>query len=202
MKIELSEKPKNPVIIEGFPGFGFVSTIATEFLIKHLNAKRIGSISSNKLSPMAAIHKSEVIDPLEIHYDKKHNIIILRALTKISGVEWEIADTLIELAKKLRAKEIISLEGIASEKLAKPQVYYFTKLGKIKKKFESVNLTSLEEGIIVGVTGVLILKAKEIPLSCIFVEANPSFPDSRAAGEIIKVLDSLYLKLQRSLKVS
>ena len=41
MELKLDKKPKNPIIIEGFPGFGFVGTIATEFLIDHLNAKPI-----------------------------------------------------------------------------------------------------------------------------------------------------------------
>lgn len=192
--IELKEKPKNPIIIEGFPGFGFVSTIATEFLIKHLNAKRIGQIFSNKITPMAAIHNSEIVDPLEIFYDKKHNIIILRALTNISGAEWEIAGMLIELAKKLKAREVIGIEGVASDSLEKEsKVYYFT--NQKKGKFENIKLESFKNGIVVGVTGVLLLKEKEIPLSCIFVNANPAMPDSRAAGEVIKVLDS-YLGLK------
>lgn len=191
--IELKEKPKIPIIIEGFPGFGFVSTIATEFLIKHLNAKRIGSIFSTKLTPMVAIRESEIIDPLEIYYDKAHNIVILRALANISGAEWEIAGMIMELAKKLKAKEIISIEGVASEKVGKSKVYYFSNLNK--KKFENIKLENFKNGVIVGVTGVLLLKEKEIPLSCIFVEADPTLPDSRAAGEAIKVLDS-YLGLK------
>ncbi len=192
--IELKERPKNPIIIEGFPGFGFVSTIATEFLIKHLDAKRIGKIFSDKLKPMVAIHNSEIIDPLEIYYDKKHNLIILRALSNISGAEWEIAEMIMELAKKLKAKEIISIEGVASESLRKKsKTYYFTNLKK--GKFEQIKLENFKNGVIVGVTGVLLLKSKEIPLSCIFVEADPTLPDSRAAGEAVKVLDS-YLELK------
>ncbi|MEK6820515.1 MAG: PAC2 family protein [Nanoarchaeota archaeon] len=193
MKIELNERPKSPTIIEGFPGFGFVSTITTEFLIKHLNAKRIGSIYSNKLSPMIAIHNSEVIEPLEIHYAKKNNIVILRALTKTNGIEWEIAEAIVELAKKLKAKEVIGIEGIASDHDGKLDTYCFTNMQN--KKFSKINIPTLSEGIIVGVTGVLLLKKKELPLSCIFVEANPDLPDSRAAGEIIKILDS-YLGLK------
>ena len=42
MKIVLTEKPKNAILIEGFPGFGLVGTITTEFLIDHLKAKKIG----------------------------------------------------------------------------------------------------------------------------------------------------------------
>jgi len=192
--IELKERPKNPIIIEGFPGFGFVSTIATEFLIKHLKAKRIGCISSTKLSPMVAIHDSKIIDPLEIYYDKKHNLVILRALANISGAEWEIADRIIELSKKLKAKEIVSIEGVASDKLGKGgKSYYFT--NQKKTKFEAIKLANFKDGVIVGVTGVLLLKEKKIPLSCIFVDANPAMPDSRAAGEAVKVLDN-YLGLK------
>ena len=191
--IELKERPKNPLIIEGFPGFGFVSTIATEFLIKHLNAKRIGSIFSTKLKPMVAIHDSEIIDPLEIYYDKKHNLVILRALSNISGAEWEIAEMIIDLSKKLKAKEIISIEGVASDTVpTKTKSYYFTNLKG--KKFDSIKVDNFKNGVIVGVTGVLLLKEKEIPLSCIFVEADPTMPDSRAAGEAVKVLDN-YLGL-------
>jgi len=192
--IELKERPKNPIIIEGFPGFGFVSTIATEFLIKHLGAKRIGKISSTKLTPMVAIHNSEIVDPLEVYYDKKNNIIILRALANISGAEWEIAGMLIELAKKLKAKEVIGIEGVASEALGKEsKVYYFT--NQKKGKFEQMKVENFKNGVVVGVTGVLLLKEKEIPLSCVFVDANPAMPDSRAAGEVVKVLDN-YLGLK------
>lgn len=194
--IELKEKPKNPIIIEGFPGFGFVSTIATEFLIKHLNAKRIGQVFSTKLTPMVAIHNSEIVDPLEVYYDKKHNIVILRALANITGAEWEIAGMLIDLAKKLKAKEVIGIEGVASDSIGKEKaakVYYFT--NQKKGKFENINIENFKNGVIVGVTGVLLLKEKEIPLSCIFVDADPAMPDSRAAGEIVKVLDE-YLGLK------
>jgi len=191
--IELKKIPKSPIIIEGFPGFGFVSTIATEFLIKHLGAERIGKISSTKLTPMVAIRDSEIVDPLEIYYDKKHNIVILRALANISGAEWEIAGMIMELSKKLKAKEIISIEGVASEKKGQNKTYYFTSLKD--GKFKNINLENFKNGVIVGVTGVLLLKAKEIPLSCIFVEADPGLPDSRAAGEAVKVLDN-YLGLK------
>jgi predicted ATP-grasp superfamily ATP-dependent carboligase len=46
-----------------------------------------------------------------------------------------------------------------------------------------------------GVTGVLLMKSDKLPMSCIFAEANPGLPDSRAAGEVIKVIDG-YLGLK------
>jgi len=198
--IELTEKPKNPIIIEGFPGFGFVSTIATEFLIKHLNAKKIGKFFVDDLIPLAVIHNSKLIDPLEIYYAKKENIIILRTLTNVSGAEWKVAGVVAELAEKLKAKEIISIEGIASAELitegleTPSKVYYYT--NQDERRFKRLNIEKLDEGIVMGVTGVLLFKVdKKIPMSCIFAEATPGLPDSRAAGEVIKVLDN-YLGLK------
>ncbi|MDP1729058.1 MAG: PAC2 family protein [archaeon] len=195
MTIELSEKPKNPTIIEGFPGFGFVSTIATEFLVKHLNAKKIGRFYSEKLLPISVIHDSKVIEPLEIYYAKKENIVILRTMTNVSGAEWEIAKIVKELAEKLKAKEIISIEGISAPEKStnKSKVFFYT--NQDIKKFEKIKLDVLKDGIVMGVTGVLLLNSEKLPISCLFAEANPGLPDSRAAGEIIKVLDD-YLDLK------
>jgi len=193
--LELTEKPKNPIIIEGFPGFGFVSTITAEFLIKHLNAKKIGRFSTEKLLPISVIHNSKIIEPLEIYYAKKENIIILRTMTNITGAEWEIAEIVAELATKLKAKEIIGIEGVAAADIAegKSRVYYYS--SKDAKKFSEINVDCLKDGIVMGVTGVLLLKADKLPISCIFAEAHPGLPDSRAAGEVIKTLDN-YLGLK------
>lgn len=195
MNLELDERPQRPIIIEGFPGFGFVSTIATEFLVKHLNAKSIGRITSDKIMPVAAIHKSKVIYPLEIFYDKKTNIVIVEAITPVDKLEWEIADILNKLAKELKAKEVIGLEGIASPQGVKePGVFFYGNREDKKKSMLNLNLKPLDEGIIVGVTGALILKMKETPLSCLFVETHSKLPDNKGAAKLIETLDK-YLGL-------
>jgi len=192
MQVELNFKPKNPVVIEGFPGFGLVGTIATEFLIEHLKAKSIGRIWSDKLLPLVAIHDSKLIQPLEIFYAEKENIVILHALSNINGLEWKIGDALVELAKQLDVKEIISIEGVNSTAGTSNTFYYTT--SKKAAAFDKIGLKPLKEGIVMGVTGALMLKAEDVPLSCIFVETQSKLPDSRAAAKIIEALDK-YLGL-------
>jgi len=46
-----------------------------------------------------------------------------------------------------------------------------------------------------GVTGAVMLRVENIPVSCIFAETSTSLPDSKAAAKIIKVLDE-YLGLK------
>ncbi len=192
MRYKINFKPKSPVIIEGFPGFGLVGTIASEFLIKHLNAEKIGYIRMDEVPPVVAVHDSEAIEPLGIFYSKKKNIVILHALANVAGYEWEISELLVKLAKELKAKEIISLEGVGAEgilsKSDKPKAYYMSN-GKLKSKCGE----RLSEGIIVGVTGALLLR-DDIKNTSFFAETHSALPDSRAAAQILCLLDE-YLDL-------
>ena len=107
MEIKLKKKPKNPVIIEGFPGFGLIGTIASEFLIEHLKTEQIGKIVFNEMPAMVAIHENKVVEPLGIFYNQKYNLVIVHAITASKGFEWEIAENIAKMAQELNAKEII-----------------------------------------------------------------------------------------------
>jgi len=190
IKLELRKIPKKCTIIEGFPGFGFVSTIATSYLAEHLNAKPIGDIFSTSLNALVAIHEGKVINPIDILYDKEHNILIVQASTLVNGLEWDIADSIIELAKITEAREILSIEGVMSTaEKPEPGIFYYTNNRDIDRKMSNVGIKKLEEGIIVGVTGALLLRAGDTPMSCIFVESHANIPDNKAAAEVIKKLD-------------
>lgn len=192
MQLQLKKRPKNPTIIEGFPGFGLVGTIATEFLIKHLDAEQIGLIRMEEIPPVIAVHKGEAVEPLGIFYAPKQNIVLFHALASVQGFEWELGDLLYKLAKELKAKEIISLEGVGgSEEQKENRVFY---MQKGKKNVKVIGIEPLKEGIIVGVTGALLLK-QDIPLTCFFAETYTGLPDSRAAAKLIEMIDK-YLGLK------
>lgn len=199
MDIRLKKKPKNPTIIEGFPGFGLVGTIASEFLIEHLETEQIGKIVFNEMPAMVAIHESKVVEPLGIFYNEQYNIVIIHAITAPTGFEWELADVISKLAYDLSAKEIISLEGVGSGNSQAPsttsKVFYYSGIMKNIKKFENIGLEALKEGIIVGVTGGLLLRSEKVPVSCVFAETPSKMPDSKAAASVIEALDK-YLGLK------
>jgi uncharacterized protein len=192
MRIELKKRPKRVTILEGFPGFGLVATIATEFLIHHLKAEQIGKIWVSEIPPVIAVHDSEVIQPIGIYYIKAYNLVILHALTKVKGLEWELADKIVELSKLLDAKEIVSIEGIGTNDVKPNGIYYISKSKRKVPKMDGV--AELKEGVIVGVTGALLLR-DDLPFVSILAESSTALPDSRAAANIIKALDS-YLNLK------
>ncbi|MBS3149608.1 proteasome assembly chaperone family protein [Candidatus Woesearchaeota archaeon] len=198
MRIELTEKPQGVILIEGFPGYGLIGTITTEFLISHLNAKQIGRIQSDKINPVVMVHDGKVIDPIGIFYAKKNKIVILHALISVTGMEWELAEIINDLSKQLKVKEIISIEGVGSvkEEVTGKEVivntYYYS---QSKEKWKKTGSNPLDEGVVMGVTGALLLK-KGLPLSCVFAEAQSKLPvpDSRASAKVIEILDK-YLGL-------
>jgi len=192
VEIKLDKKPKNPIIIEGFPGIGFIASITTEFLIEHLKAEKIGKIEFSEQTPVVAIHNSKIVEPFGIFYSKKYNIVILHAINPVNNIEWKITDAIEQLVKTMGAREIISIEGVASaSNEINANAYYFSK--KFNKKFDKLNIQPLKEGIIMGVTASIILR-DTLPSSCIFVETHSQLPDSRAAAKVIETLDK-YLNL-------
>ncbi|MBU0756583.1 MAG: PAC2 family protein [Nanoarchaeota archaeon] len=196
MKIILHKKPKNPTIIEGFPGFGLIGTITTEFLIEHLKAKEIGSFEYDSLPAIVAVHQEKLVNPMGVFYAEKENIIILHTILNTQGVEWKLCDSILNMVKTLNAPEIVCLEGVSSKQTTdNSQVYYYATSPKSKQKLSKIkDVKSLKESIILGVSGALMLRS-HIPVTCFFAETHLEFPDSKAASNIVKILDS-YLGLK------
>ena len=111
-------------------------------------------------------------------------------MNAMNNLEWELSALLVKLSKDLKAKELISLEGVGSQvKVSNPRIFHLS-----NKKIKKVFADPLQEGIIVGVTGALLLN-KGVPITAFFAETHSALPDSRAAANIIKVLDK-YLGLK------
>lgn len=191
MKYVLKKKPKEATIIQGFPSIGLVSTIATKFLIDHLKVEPIGHFESEHLVPLTAIHNSKVVEPISIYYNKQYNIIIIQSLADVKGIEWSLANSIIKMAKEIKAKEIITIEGTPTH-AETISVYYHT------NRKRKLKIDPIQEGIIMGVTAALMLKSK-VPMLSLFAETHSQLPDSESAANVIKVLDD-YLKMKVDFK--
>ena len=190
MKLTLTKKPKNVTIIEGFPGFGLIGTIAIEFLMDHLETEKIGVVEMEEIPAMIAIHQNKVVEPISIHYNKEYNLVLIHAINTGKNLGWKLAEVITSLSKELNAKAIISLEGVGSPNPDAGRVFFYSnKNHTVTKKLEGV-ASPLMEGIIVGATGALLAKDMKIPVLALFAEAKSNMPDSKAAAEIIKALDA------------
>lgn len=189
----LTKHPKHPIIIHGFPGFGLVGTITTEFLIQHLKCELIGKKWFEDLPSAVAIHKGELVQPVGLYYNKKYNIIIVHSISGSQGIEWKIADYLNQLGEELDAQEFLALEGVGTmEEKETPDIFYYTSEKERAQYFEDkVGLKRLNEGVVMGVTSALMLKTEK-KMSAFFVETHADFPDSKASAELIQALDKSF----------
>ncbi|MFH0978294.1 MAG: PAC2 family protein [Candidatus Woesearchaeota archaeon] len=195
MEIKLTEKPVNPTIIEGFPGFGLIGTIVTEFLIDHCDCPCIGRYWFEELPASIAIHDQKLINPIGIFYNKKNNILIVHSISGTSGIEWKAADIIVDLANRTKAKELICIEGVGTSTPSDTtNILSYTNNPGLRKKLDAIQVKPLTEGIILGVTSAIMLKTDR-PTTCFFAETHSALPDSKAAAKVIEVLDK-YLGLK------
>ena len=196
MDIKLKHEIKDVTVISGFPGFGMVGTIATEFLIEHLKTEHFGRIILDKMPAVIAIHDGEIIEPFALYYNKEYNLLILHSIFGQPGTEWKIAEAINQLCQQISCKEIISLEGVGTNSDSEEsKSFYFTSHPAQEAKFKELKIEKLNEGIIMGVTSALMLRNDNIPVSCLFAETHTNLPDSKAAAKLIQGLDQ-YLKLK------
>ena len=199
MELILTKKPKGVTIIEGFPGFGLVGTIATEYLVNHLECELIGRYWFEELPATTAIHKGNIVQPIGIYYNKKYNLVLIHSIIAAQGVEWKAAKIVLKIASELNAKEIICLEGVGTNQATdNSKVYYYSNNEKKKEILSKYDLQEMKEGIIMGITSALIVMCKKT-LSCFFAETHTNLPDSNAAAKVIEVLDK-YLGLDVDIK--
>lgn len=191
MNIQLSEKPHGVTIIQGFPGFGMVGSIATEFLIQHSAFKQIGSIIFDEVRPLVAIHGGKLVPPAGIYYCEAAKLVVLSFMVKGKDHEWKFADAIQELANTFSAKEIITIEGVTGLDEKHPVTYYSTE--EVKHPLSEKGYEIMQESVIMGVSAALLVQDGR-PITAIFANSNPQIPDSNAAAEVIKALDA-YLDL-------
>ncbi|MDP6583780.1 MAG: PAC2 family protein, partial [Anaerolineales bacterium] len=115
-------------------------------------------------------------------------------LAALHGSEWEISAAVAQLASDLKAKEIIALEGVGSPTGAGEELYAYSTDIKRRASLEK-SFKMMKKGILVGITGALLVSAKDkVPAVCFLAETQQGLPDSKAAAKLIAAIDQ-YLGL-------
>jgi uncharacterized protein (TIGR00162 family) len=132
--IEIYEKPKlkNPVLIEGLPGIGFVANIAALHLIQELKAKLFAEILSASFQDLAVTTETGgTSSPMsELYYHRRRDgdrdLIIwygnTQALTTFG--QYELCGQVLDIAEQLGCHCLITLGGFKQDEMkTTPQIY-------------------------------------------------------------------------------
>jgi hypothetical protein len=198
--VEIYEKPKlkDPVLIEGLPGIGFVANIAALHLINELKAKLFAEILSASFQDLAVTTETGgARSPMnELYYWKSSNggrdLIIwygnTQALTTFG--QYELCGRVLDIAHELGCRYIITIGGFKKEEVKEiPEIYCAASNPETLKDVLSLG-AKIMVGQIFGVAGLLIGlgKLKGFNGFSLLIETLGMYPDSNAAQHALSVL--------------
>lgn len=187
------KKPKynGYMLIEGFPGYGLVGTIAVNFLIEKLNMEFIGYVKSPLFPPIVAIHESTPLPPLRIYKSDKHKLILVISEFVMSlKTVHTMADILYEWCEKNGIRKIISLGGISISG-KQDEVFGITSDPKELKMFDKFGVFPIKEGATTGINALLLQKAVvggKVPVISLLAEARQDYVDPLGAAMVLTSL--------------
>lgn len=186
------EIPKNPIIIEGFPSKGFVSTIAAKYMIDELGMEVCGYMESDKIDSIAVVHNYKPMRPIRIYAKDNLVIIFSELVVPIRNVR-ELSSALMVWFEEIKPKQVILLAGISGLTTDKEHEIMGISLNPvIDKKFEELGIKRVEEGMLTGISSELLLSCieKKIPAASLMAETHHT-PDPLAAASMVKILNSI-----------
>ena len=186
---------RGATIIDGFPSVGLVSTITANYLIDVLELEQIGIMDSQHFPTVSIVRNAVPMYPVRI-YAGSGVCIFISEFQPAPKLIRPIAERIMEFARRKGCKTIISPEGLVVEGDTNPEavnVYALGSTEETRKTLEKHGLNQFSNGIITGVSGVLLNLGKKLNFNTISIlaEANPNYPDARAAAKVIEVIDAL-----------
>jgi uncharacterized protein len=192
----------NSMLIEAFPTVGLISSIAGHFIIDQLKLKEIGAISSRYFMPAAVIHNGFPSPPVRIYAGKRacgpdgscnQIVIIISEFMPAVDIIKPLGDAILAWAKKKKCSFIINLEGTHALDSKHLKTHGVATTQKMKNLLKKYNIQETQEGMITGITGVLLYEGARLKrdVLCLLAEAHSSYPDSRAAALLVETLDKM-----------
>jgi len=187
-------------VIAGFPSIGLVSTIAANYLIDALNLNQIGCVRSPHFPALSVVHTGEPLSPVRIYAGSQSNgekiVVFVSEFKPKPNLINAISDALMNWAAKKGCKLLISPEGMvveggnSEEEDKTVDAYAIGATEKARKLLTEKKIAQFKNGIIAGVSGVLLNRGKQSDFSVISIlaEAHPNYPDAKAAAAAINVM--------------
>jgi uncharacterized protein len=186
-------------VIAGFPSIGLVSTIAANYLIDALNLKQIGCINSSQFPALSVVHTGEPLSPVRIYAGVQSNgekiVVFVSEFKPKPNLINSISDVIMKWVSDKKCKTLISPEGMVVEGKSPEDehvsdAYAIGSTEHARKTLSAKNIPQFKNGIIAGVSGVLLNRGKQsnFDVISILAEAHPNYPDAKAAAAAINIM--------------
>ncbi|NIR88089.1 proteasome assembly chaperone family protein [Candidatus Bathyarchaeota archaeon] len=190
-------KLKEPILIEGLPGFGNVGKIAAQLLIKFTQAKLFTELYSPSLPDYVTINKNGICQAPHYQFyastKSKPHLIILTGNTQPSiddpVAHYKICGKIIDFAEQHGCKFIVTMGGVPMPRPA-GQVYVAATSPKRAAEIMEKGAAIYGGGKIMGATGLLLglAKSRGWKGACLLGATTALKADKEAAFSVFKFL--------------
>jgi len=202
--VELSKQSlKNPVLIQGLPGLGFVGKISVDFLIDQLKPIKFAELYSTYLTlPDGGLGvKIEVngtfnLPKYEFYaYAENTNIIFLAGDIQPSMQgQYDVAKHVLTYIERFGCNSIIALGGYGTRGRNLDVVYTVTSDPNMIQMIGKNKVKIAQGGSVKGAFGVILGLGKERNMACLGLlgATRGTYPDLRASRNVVQILADLY----------
>lgn len=201
--VDVHEKPKlrNPALIEGLPGIGFVANIATLHLINELKPKLFAELYSSSFQDLVVTtDKGGIRTPAsQLYYSKSNNggrdLVIWYGNTQALTTQgqYELCGKVLDIAQELGCRDIITIGGFRQEEVQTPPQIYLAAADK-ETYDETTKLgVKMMVGQIYGVAGLLIglCRLRGFRGISFLIETLGTQPDTNAAKQALSIMSRM-----------
>ena len=184
---------KSPIVIAGFVGPGLAGPLAVGYIIEKLNMQEIGYLHSKYLPPSTVFIQGRLRHPFRVYSNKKGNIcaIICEVTLRADGL-YNIASILLDWAQTKGCKELVILDGVASEE--HDNQTFCAAEEDLCRIMQDKQISMISQGFITGIPGSILNECiiRKIRAITLLVKASNTKPDPLAAATLIDSLCRVY----------
>lgn len=205
------------IVIDGFPSVGLVSSIVANYLIDTLEMEQIGIVESPSFPTVSLVRNGKPQHPVRIYSGtpplSRSGRVADRIVAFISefqpppNIIHPLATSILNWVQEQRCGLLVSPEGLVvepavgtekhrSHRAPEVRVYGIASTRKAQELYIEPNVTPFTEGVITGIAGVLLNEGRRrgFDVLTFLAEANPEYPDARAAAKIIETINHILLR--------
>jgi len=202
--VKFSSKPKlkEPILIGGLAGMGYVGKLAAEHLVAELHAEKFAEIYSPYFPPHVHVGENGLVRAVKDEFywaspDGLDTIILVGDVQATSPEgHYEVAEKILDVSEQFRVKRIFTLGGYATGRYprGRPKVIWVVSHPELLDAYrERGAMVEHGGGPIVGASGLLIGlgKARDMQGVCLLGETHGMVVDHRSAQSVLEVLSNI-----------
>jgi uncharacterized protein len=191
LKVNLRE----PLVFGGFVGPGLVGLVSAGYIIEKLNLHEIADVRSQHIPPVAVFVGGKLRHPFRIYSNSDGRIVVMLCEMPIDleGL-YEISNVLLDWVERIKAKEIVILDGIGVQGIPEERTPYFVADEKRRSELENKGLSVMRSALISGMGGSLLNQCltRKINGVSLLTEASIDIPDPGASLTLVNAINSAY----------